>query len=258
VSNFRLDKYEVTVGRFRRFVDAAVGGWRPAGSAGKHSHLNGGNGLAAVGGGFEPGWDTAWNQANTTYRIYSSRADWNSSLACDANYQTWTSSSGTNETRPINCVNWYQAYAFCIWDGGFLPSEAEHKYAIMGGNEQRDYPWGSTAPSSNANLAVWGCYYDGTGTCTGVTNIAPVGSVAAGNGRFGQADLAGNVEEWDLDWWRNPLATPCNNCANFQSGPTRMAQSDSFNSSVGLSSSRTGRIPESRTLASGIRCARSP
>lgn len=45
LSTFRLDKYEVTVGRFRKFVDAVVGGWLPTAGAGKHSHLNGGAGL---------------------------------------------------------------------------------------------------------------------------------------------------------------------------------------------------------------------
>jgi hypothetical protein len=36
-------------------------------------------------------------------------------------YDTWTSSPGNNELKPIVCANWYEAYAFCIWDGGFLP-----------------------------------------------------------------------------------------------------------------------------------------
>jgi formylglycine-generating enzyme required for sulfatase activity len=36
-----------------------------------------------------------------------------------------TSSAGSKENLPINCVNWWESYAFCIWDGGFLPSEAE-------------------------------------------------------------------------------------------------------------------------------------
>jgi hypothetical protein len=56
VSTFMLDKYEVTVGRFRRFVDAWNGGWLPVGGAGKHTHLNGGYGLNATDGGYEPGW----------------------------------------------------------------------------------------------------------------------------------------------------------------------------------------------------------
>ncbi len=59
VSGFRLDKYEVTVGRFRQFVKAWNGGagWTPPPGSGKHAHLNGGQGLANSGspGTYEPG-----------------------------------------------------------------------------------------------------------------------------------------------------------------------------------------------------------
>jgi formylglycine-generating enzyme required for sulfatase activity len=40
VTDFRLDKYEVTVGRFRKFKAAWDAGWRPSAGAGKHEHLN--------------------------------------------------------------------------------------------------------------------------------------------------------------------------------------------------------------------------
>jgi hypothetical protein len=46
VSGFRLDKYEVTVGRFRQFVSAWGAGWLPPPGLGKHAHLNGGRGLS--------------------------------------------------------------------------------------------------------------------------------------------------------------------------------------------------------------------
>jgi len=36
--------------------------------------------------------------------------------------------AGSLRDLPVNDVTWYQAYAFCIWDGGFLPSEAEWNY----------------------------------------------------------------------------------------------------------------------------------
>ena len=62
VSGFRLDKYDVTVGRFRRFVAAWNGGagYSPPAGSGKHTHLNGGLGLSNSGspGTYEPGWLT--------------------------------------------------------------------------------------------------------------------------------------------------------------------------------------------------------
>src|SRR5262249_15158672 len=48
VSTFRLDRFEVTVGRFRRFVTAVRRGWSPDAGAGKHFHLDGGRGLRNI------------------------------------------------------------------------------------------------------------------------------------------------------------------------------------------------------------------
>ncbi len=145
ISGFRLDKYLVTVGRFRQFVAAWNKGYAPPAGSGKHTHLNGGLGLAnaADPGTYEPGWDAA---------------DWNSGIApTDANltsgtYNTWTATAGSQEKLPINNANWYEAYAFCIWDGGFLPSEAEFEYAAAGGSRQREYPWGLHRPGDGEPL----------------------------------------------------------------------------------------------------------
>ncbi|MDP8999315.1 MAG: formylglycine-generating enzyme family protein [Myxococcota bacterium] len=233
VSDFRLDNYAVTVGRFRRFVAATIAGLPPpAARAGIHTHLNGGMGLenSANPGTFEAGWDPAWT-------IPTTATDWGAELTsqCDSTgqYPTWTATSGANENRPINCVNWYEAYAFCIWDGGFLPSATETEYAAAGGTSQRKYPWGTTDPGGLTSIgstidpsqairyAIFGddsgnCFYP-TGTtapCTGSANIAPVGTATLGVGRWGQFDLAGNVGAWSLDWDHFPLANPCVNCAN--------------------------------------------
>ena len=182
-------------------------------------------------------------------------------LACNATYQTWTSAAGANEKRPIDCANWYQTEAFCIWDGGFLPSEAEWQYAAAGGSENRTYPWGSTAPGANASLAVYGCYWGGAGSCTGVANIAPVGSVAAGNGRWGQSDLAGNVWEWTLDWFVYPYANAAStNYANAAASSYQVFRGGSLASgaSLLLASYRSGNAPSFRGIGYGARCARIP
>jgi formylglycine-generating enzyme required for sulfatase activity len=105
-------------------------------------------------------------------------------------------------------------------------------------------------------------FYNGTGSCTGAINIAPVGSVSAGNGKWGQADLAGNVWEWNLDWYASPYPqTLCLNCANTTSASQRVFRGGSFSNSASyvLSSGRGNvAVPTNLNLSVGARCARAP
>jgi formylglycine-generating enzyme required for sulfatase activity len=260
-----LDKYLVTVGRFRQFVAAwdNGSGYMPTAGAGKHTHLNAGQGLANSGspGTYETGWDEAnWNNSadvNPTSDV----------LACYQDEGTWTDVAGANELLPINCVIWYEAYAFCIWDGGFLPSEVEWEYAAAGGSEQRPYPWGSTAPGTvcpgtGCDYAIYDCDYPaGTGSCSGASNIAPVGTASAGAGRWGQLDLAGDLYEWTLDW-DAPYVTPCSDCAYLTalSSSDRTIRGGYFQQSGALQvpAARAETPPTYRISSIGFRCARTP
>jgi formylglycine-generating enzyme required for sulfatase activity len=244
VSDFYLDKYEVTVGRFRAFVSAGMGTQAnpPADGTGDHPLIPG------------TGWDSTWNSSLT-----ANAAALQAALQCDPNYQTWTSTPGANEDLPINCIDWYEAFALCAWDGGRLATEAEWGYAAAGGSEQRVYPWGSTDPGANANLAVWDCRYHGTGNCSGTTNIAPVGSVPAGNGKWGQSDLAGNIWEWIFDWHSPSYAVPCSDCADITESPGRLARGGCFScqsTTVLGVAYRTNHAPNRRLNFFGVRCAR--
>ncbi len=261
VSGLRLDKYLVTVGRFRQFVSAWNGGagFTPPAGSGKHTHLNGGAGLNGVDGGYEPGWAIAdnGNIAPTTANLTS---------CLPSPFSSWTASAGSNENRPINCVNWWESYAFCIWDGGFLPSEAEWELAAAGGSQQREYPWGNTAPGATNQYAIYGdgqgnCYYP-TGTlaqCVDATNMAPVGAIATlGAGLWGQLDLAGNVVEWNLDWYQSYAA--CTDCADVTPNSGRVSRGGGFNTFASLlpSFSRGFTAPTVRQSNLGLRCARTP
>jgi formylglycine-generating enzyme required for sulfatase activity len=46
-------------------------------------------------------------------------------VKCSSTYQPWTDAPGANENKPMSCVTWYEAMAFCIWDGGYLPTVNE-------------------------------------------------------------------------------------------------------------------------------------
>jgi formylglycine-generating enzyme required for sulfatase activity len=269
VSDFRLDKYMVTVGRFRQFVTAWNGGagYLPPGGSGKHTHLNDGKGLANSGtpGTYETGW-LASDDANV--------APTDANLVCaPSGWATWTPSPGSHEDLPMVCANWYEAYAFCIWDGGFLPSEAEWEYAAAGGSEQREFPWGSTDPGTGNEYAIYGCYYpslDGIGPAGGTCNPTPVGLATRGAGLWGQLDLAGQASEWNLDLYA-PYVDPCTDCAKLtsrdQSTPACSPDSPCRVNRGGASGSPLKELlppvryfmwPSYHGYYYGFRCARSP
>ena len=264
VSSFRLDKYLVTLGRFERFVDSQREG--DAGAAkviatgsGKHSYLNDGKGLvdSTFGGGelvYELGWVPA----------YAAEIDLrDSALGSCVPFATWHSSD--DERTPMNCVTWAEAYAFCIWDGGFLPSETELEYAAAGGTAQREYPWGETPPGSANEYAIYGCNYPTPDpSCAGSSaeSVAPVGSSPEGAGVWGQLDLAGEVYEWTLDWIATYQAN-CNDCAYLTSGDggARMLKGGSFydpSYDMVTSSRRFASNPNMPLGEAGFRCARAP
>jgi formylglycine-generating enzyme required for sulfatase activity len=253
-----VDKYLVTVGRFRQFVGAwtAVGSFLPAAASGKHTHLNDGQGLANSGspGTFEPGWQTANNSSidPTTANL--------TSPGCGFNYPTWTASAGLQENLPITCANWWEAYAFCIWDGGFLPSEAEWEYTAAGGSQELEYPWGSAAPGTSNEYAVYNCEYPSGSTCSSVLNIAPVGSAAQGIGLFGQLDLAGDASEWTLDFFVTPYVDPCSDCSDQTATTARVVRGGLYSSPVAHlePSWRNSNGPGARNGGIGFRCARTP
>jgi len=244
VSAFRLDKFEVTVGRFRAFKAAWEAGYRPAMGAGKHSHLNQGQGLSDGNGGYEAGWDAAWQaQVNV--------AD----AAREGTYSTWTSTPTSNENLPVNFVSWFEGFAFCIWDGGFLPSETEWEFAAAGGSEERTYPWGTTAPDcAHANFVN-----NGASCSHGSTHSEPVGSAPAGDGVWQQSDLAGNVREWCLDW-DAPLPPACNDCVQLATGTLRSCRggANAQGADPLAAAARVAITPTTRANTTGFRCARAP
>jgi formylglycine-generating enzyme required for sulfatase activity len=253
VSDFRLDTYEVTVGRFRAFVNAGMGTQAspPPNGAGART-LNGSADQA--------GWDASWN-AN----LAADTAALVAAVKCDATYQSWTDARGVNEVLPMNCITWFEAFAFCAWDGGFLPTEAEWNYAASGGGEQRAYPW-SNPPSSLTTDCTYANYFidspSGTHCVDGTSGgLTLVGSESPkGDGKWGQADLGGNVWELTLDWFENPYSSPCDDCADLTPASYRVFRGGSFGDPPsGLrASNRVIASPTSRGGPDGVRCARAP
>ena len=251
LSPFVLDKYEVTVGRFRRFVNAGMGTQANPPPAGAGARTL--NGMVKQG-----GWDPSLNASLT-----ANMAALVAAVKCSATQQTWTDTAGANENKPINCVNWHEAMAFCIWDGGYLPTEAEWNFTAAGGGEQRAYPWSSPPGSTtidcsyaNYNINSPAGTYCVNGT-TGGTNR--VGSESPkGDGKWGHSDLAGNVFEWVLDWYASPYPNPCSDCANLTPASERVTRGASWNIvSYVRAAYRAYVTPAFRGFDLGVRCARS-
>jgi formylglycine-generating enzyme len=94
-------------------------------------------------------------------------------------------------SRPINCVTWKDAHAYCAWVHKRLPTEVEWEYAARG-TDGRIFPWGASLPAKNA------CW-DGDGNDLGHGNrheLCPVGSYPGDSSPFGVLDMAGSVSEW--------------------------------------------------------------
>ena len=236
VSDFYLDKYEVTVGRFRTFVSAGLGTQKrpPAEGSGAHRKVPG------------SGWTSPWNAS-----LAADTAALMAALKCDAVYGTWTDKPGANETKPIECLDWYTAFAFCAWDGGRLPTYAEWNYAASGGSEHRYYPW-SVPPTSEVVDDSYAVY------CGSACLPQNVGSKSPkGDARWGHADLGGNAWEWTLDFSPRRYIMPCHDCAEVAVGSYRVFLGGSNNdiASTLLSASRHISVPGYRGVV-GARCAR--
>jgi sulfatase modifying factor 1 len=242
---YALDRFEVTVSRFRKFVDAWDYAAPPTGAGGD----------AVVAG---AGWQSAWNASLPT-----SRQDFEKDLECEHDLidasplPTWTPAPGYYENLPITCVTWYQAFAFCVWDGGRLPTEAEWEFAAANGKAADLYPWGETVP--NDSLAVYDCYVDVDGCDPAPSFPAYVGSRPGGKNQWGHDDLAGNVAEWTLDTTGAYTVGAVSNYADTTFGFRTIRGGDYFENSFFLrAASRSTFAPSQPGSTLGFRCARAP
>nr|MBK7068661.1 SUMF1/EgtB/PvdO family nonheme iron enzyme [Deltaproteobacteria bacterium] len=242
VSSFSMDAYLVTVGRFRRFWNA--GHPSPTGA------------IVYPGGSLSGALAVAEPRATPRY-----------GGTCN-----WTATAGSRELHPVNCVNHSTAQAFCVWDGGRLPTEAEWEYAsrgrtVAGLSAPRSFPWGDTVPSASpCDLAQFN-------TCAGEdgANTRQVGRFPAQGGLY---DMAGNLWEWMADRYvdysnstcwggttrSNPLCTSASAPDFTVRGGWWGNPSDTLANNTALlrSASRGYDPPEVGYEGLGFRCVRSP
>jgi len=177
---FAMGVREVSVGEFRRFVDAT------------------GYQSRAVRRGFSLAYDE-----RTGNFLRRSNVDWRSDYV----------GRPAGDTMPVVHVSAKDAQAYVDWlstqsrQRYRLPSEAEFEYAFRNGTSER-YPWGEGTPPEGAGNMTgaldrspggrsWGNAFAGYGD--GYWGPAPVGSFRPNT--WGVHDLAGNVSEWMADCW---------------------------------------------------------
>ena len=177
---FAMMRKEVTVGEFRRFVQAT--GFTPRATQREHS--------------------LAYDVRSGNF-VRGSGIDWQSTY----------DGRRADDALPVIHVTVRDAEAYAAWlseqTGVFyrLPSEAEFEYALRAGSQAR-YPWGDgTPPPGIENLTGgndvspqgrrWSNAFPGYGD--GHWGPAPVGSFAPN--AFRLHDMAGNVSEWIADCW---------------------------------------------------------
>jgi formylglycine-generating enzyme required for sulfatase activity len=237
VSAFRLDTYPVTVGRFRQFVDAYDGYRRdnPAPGAAAHPRID------------DTGWEASWSLALDEETLIAGVA------SCQES--TWRNDSNGGEKLPMNCLNWYEAFAFCAWDGGRLPTENEWRYVASGVGQQRAFPW-SDPPGSlliDDNRAI----YDDA-------PLMPVDERPLGRGSLGHYALSGHVREWVFDYLPVPVTSyppSCDDClATPEPTSDRMRLGGAYVTDAARLRTmyRSGSPPQVRQPYFGVRCARDP
>jgi formylglycine-generating enzyme len=109
----------------------------------------------------------------------------------------YTAEPGKDDERPVNCLSWQRARAFCTKVGKRLSSEAEYEYAA-GALSSRAFPWGADLPACGD--AVYG-----DDTCPRVAGPSIAGAGVRDRVTLGAAvvvDLAGNLRELVADRFR--------------------------------------------------------
>src|SRR6185437_3887516 len=101
-------------------------------------------------------WDPSWN-ANVAFEGYKDTANCTDTLGTVGSHVTTPTYPGGDDTVPITCINWFQAAAFCWWDGQKrLPTQVEWQYEATGRNRGRTYPWGDTPKPDCAHATYVG------------------------------------------------------------------------------------------------------
>ena len=172
IKSYKIDKYPVTVGDFRRFVEAT--GFKTDA---------------------EKFGDSGVFDFKTSGWILIKGANWQ--------YPAGEKSSPATDNHPVTQVSWNDARAYAQWIGKRLPSEAEWEYAARcGGTSKTRFSWGDNLMIDGKYKAnVWqGKDFSAKQGADGFDLTSPVGNY--GETLCGMADMGGNVWNWCSDIYK--------------------------------------------------------
>jgi formylglycine-generating enzyme required for sulfatase activity len=140
--------------------------------------------------------------------------------------------------HPVLGVSWFDAWAYCRWRGGRLPSAAERQKAASWDpklKQKRKYPWGDEFLMKSCNSGSGDGGFEGT---------CPVDEFLQGRSAYGCFNMSGNAQEWCMDGDENRRAI----CG---------ASYDRAHTIISQWSHRGGIEPHARTDCTGFRMAKS-
>jgi formylglycine-generating enzyme required for sulfatase activity len=158
---FYIDKYEVTIGEYEKFLEFLKAHGNPTTY---DSELQP-EGLSHV----PRNWDVCYEQAS-------------SSVPGDQTARK----AGITLDCPVFNVDYFDAYAYAKWEGRRLPTELE---------------WEKAARGPSGNLYPWGNEWDPMKPrANGYPRWAPVDILQGDRSPYGVIGMAGNVSEWTNSW----------------------------------------------------------
>ncbi|RLE11873.1 MAG: formylglycine-generating enzyme family protein, partial [Actinobacteria bacterium] len=131
--------------------------------------------------------------------------------------------------HPVVYIGYDDAYAYALWSGLELPTEAEWEYAARGGLDGAEFVWGQVVaqdtPDPKANTWQGGFPYENT-PVDGWKRTSPVGSYEPN--AYGLYDMAGNVWEWTDDWYQDRSRVPQQVSCCAPEGPRKSTREESY------------------------------
>ena len=151
--------------------------------------------------------------------------------------------------QPVVLVDWDDALAYANWRGCRLPTEAEWEKAARGLNNT-NYPWGNKWDSLRVNYQF-----------SIARQMTPADSSIGDISDYKILNMAGNVREWCLDWYKIDAYKDglTNNPKGAEIGSRKLVRGGSwktFDKAKLTSYYRNSEFSTTKTIDIGFRCVK--